>query len=141
MDPQEPAEQSPTSPSTPISPPFWHSEGQEPPAPADGAGGRRASTPGGIRLEDHTDEDSERGRACWAKSVAVRDHVVVGSGLGAYVVYNCVVETANVGARRRGASVADFASGGPHYRPQEVRPHAFPLNAGSSITGTRNSTP
>lgn len=96
MDPQEPAEPSPTSPSTPLSPPFWHSEGQEP--LADSSSSKPASAPGGIRLEDHTDEDSERGRACWARSVAVRDHVVVGSGLGAYVVYGCVVEAANVRA-------------------------------------------
>jgi hypothetical protein len=97
MDPQEAAEPppaSPTSPSTPISPPFWHSEGQEP-LPAATSAARPA---GGIQLEDHTHEDSERSKACWARSVAVRDHVVVGSGLGAYVVYNCVVETANVGA-------------------------------------------
>jgi hypothetical protein len=98
MDPQEAAEQSPTSPSTPISPPFWHSEGLELPAPAPAATSSASATSGGIRLEDHTDEDSERGRACWAQSVAIRDHVVVGSGLGAYVVYTCVVETAKVGA-------------------------------------------
>ena len=94
---------SPTSPATPISPPFWHAEGQELPAPAN-SGIPRPAPQGGIRLEDHTAEDSERGRACWARSVAVRDHVVVGSGLGAYVVYNCVVETANVcPIRLRGA--------------------------------------
>jgi hypothetical protein len=100
MDPQEAAESSPTSPSTPISPPFWHSEGQELPVPTDDTR-RIPSASGGIRLEDHTDEDSEHSKACWAKSVTIRDHVVVGSGLGAYVVYNFVVETANVSAQHQ----------------------------------------
>jgi len=96
MDPQQAAESSPTSPtspSTPISPPFWHSEGQELPPPADISSRKPRSS--GIQLEDHTHEDSEHSKACWARSVAIRDHVVVGSGLGTYVVYNCVVETAN----------------------------------------------
>ena len=114
MDPQEAAESSPTSPtspSTPISPPFWHSEGQELPPPADISSRKPRSS--GIQLEDHTHEDSEHSKACWAKSVAIRDHVVVGSGLGTYVVYNCVVETANVSAQDQHAvhtaqSMADF---------------------------------
>ena len=138
MDPQEAAEQSPTSPSTPLSPPFWHSEGQEP--LADSSTSKPASAPGGIRLEDHTDEDSERGRACWARSVAVRDHVVVGSGLGAYVVYNCVVETANVGALRHRARHADLLAGRPYHRPQEVRPNMPSIHKYSLIQGTQSST-
>jgi hypothetical protein len=92
MDPQDAAE---TSPSTPISPPYWHSEGQESLLPASVSS---TSPSSGIVLEDHTHEDSEHSKACWARSVAINDYVVVGSGLGTYVVYNCIVETANVSA-------------------------------------------
>lgn len=54
-----------------------------------------------IRLEDHTEEPSEHSGALWAKSVTVLDYVIVkGSktGVGAYVVWNCKVETLDVRA-------------------------------------------
>ncbi|GAB7347418.1 hypothetical protein MBLNU459_g4340t2 [Dothideomycetes sp. NU459] len=49
----------------------------------------------GISLENHDDEDHEIGRACWAKQVTVNDYVVVSgpTGIGAYVVWNCTVDT------------------------------------------------
>lgn len=48
-----------------------------------------------IQLEDHSDEYHEVGRACWAKHVTIEDYVVIGGGAiaGAYVVWNCTVET------------------------------------------------
>lgn len=52
-----------------------------------------------ILLEDHTDEGSEQCKALWARSVVVDDYVVVSGtapGLGAYVVWNCTVETLDV---------------------------------------------
>lgn len=52
-----------------------------------------------IGLEDHTDEDSEHCKVLWAKGVTIDDHVVVSGtapGLGAYVVWNCTVETLDV---------------------------------------------
>jgi hypothetical protein len=52
-----------------------------------------------IGLEDHTDEASESCRVLWAKGVTIDDHVVVSGtapGLGAYVVWNCTVETLDV---------------------------------------------
>ena len=52
-----------------------------------------------IRLEDHTEEPSEHSGALWAKSVTILDYVVVKgskSGVGAYVVWNCKVETLDV---------------------------------------------
>jgi hypothetical protein len=52
-----------------------------------------------IRLEDHTaDPDSETSRGLWARSVAIDDHVVVHgkSGVGSYVVWNCVIQTLDV---------------------------------------------
>lgn len=49
----------------------------------------------GILLENHDDEDHEIGRACWAKQITVNDYVVVSgpTGIGAYVVWNCTVDT------------------------------------------------
>ncbi|XHG02550.1 hypothetical protein AWENTII_005898 [Aspergillus wentii] len=49
-----------------------------------------------ITLEDHTeDPDSETSRGLWARSVSVDDHVVVQgkTGVGAYVVWNCMIQT------------------------------------------------
>lgn len=49
----------------------------------------------GISLENHDDEDHEIGRACWAKQITVNDYVIVSgpTGIGAYVVWNCTVDT------------------------------------------------
>jgi hypothetical protein len=52
-----------------------------------------------ISLEDHTAEGSEQCRVLWAKGVTIDDYVVVSGtapGLGAYVVWNCTVETLDV---------------------------------------------
>lgn len=52
-----------------------------------------------ITLEDHTeDPNSETSRGLWAKSVAIDDHVVVQgkTGVGAYVVWNCRIQTLDV---------------------------------------------
>lgn len=51
---------------------------------------------GGITLQDNTDGDDSRNRACWAKSVHIENHVVVGSGIGAFVTWNINVETLQV---------------------------------------------
>jgi hypothetical protein len=52
-----------------------------------------------ISLEDHTDEASEQCRVLWAKGVTIDQYVVVGQGVGAYVVWNCTVETLDVSLR------------------------------------------
>ena len=51
-----------------------------------------------ITLEDHTaDPDSETSRGLWARSVSIDDHCVVqGMGVGAYVVWNCTIQTLDV---------------------------------------------
>lgn len=56
-----------------------------------------------ITLEDHTeDPNSETSRGLWAKSVTIDDHVVVQgkTGVGAYVVWNCRIQTLDVRRRR-----------------------------------------
>lgn len=52
-----------------------------------------------ITLEDHTeDPNSESSRGLWARSVSVDDHAVVQgmTGVGAYVVWNCRIQTLDV---------------------------------------------
>lgn len=61
-----------------------------------------------ISLEDHTDEGSEQCRVLWAKGVTIDDYVVVSGtapGLGAYVVWNCTVETLDVSLPRAACEV------------------------------------
>lgn len=60
-----------------------------------------------ITLEDHTGSDSDRSGALWAKSVTIDDYVLVKgnrTGLGAYVVWNCKVQTLDVRTLPPGAS-------------------------------------
>lgn len=61
--------------------------------------------PAPISLEDHTDDGSEQCKALWAKGVTIDDYVVVSGsapGIGAYVVWNCTVETLDVSAAANG---------------------------------------
>lgn len=97
MEPQTPADD--VHASHPTSPPYWQTD---PHTESRSARNHRLSSSlkaKQIRLEDHTDEDSEQWRALWAKSARIDDYVVVSGtapGIGSYVVFNCVVETANV---------------------------------------------
>jgi hypothetical protein len=84
-----------------IVPPYWRHY----------RGGSRASVssfeaPRGnpITLEDHTaDSTCETNRGLWASGVRIDDHVVVEgkSGVGAYVVWNCKIDTLDVRGRHR----------------------------------------
>ena len=51
-----------------------------------------------IRLEDHS--EAADSKHLWAKHVAIDDYVIIGSppAIGAYVVWNCTVETLDVSA-------------------------------------------
>lgn len=57
---------------------------------------------GAITLEDNTDGEDPKNKACWAKSAYIEDHVVVNgnygrkTGIGAFVVWNITVETLRV---------------------------------------------
>jgi hypothetical protein len=96
---------SPTNSATlsPLSPVYWPTE------EVSGPGRPRAESGSSvgpqIRLLDHTDEDSEQFRACWARSAQIPDWIVVGASsgfrsIGSYVVFNCVIETVNVSRDR-----------------------------------------
>ncbi|KAF2154638.1 PX-domain-containing protein [Myriangium duriaei CBS 260.36] len=75
------------------SPPFWKVHGRS----VSGASfmSNRGGRPTPIQLEDHSEESHDQGRACWAKHVTIDDYTVVTgtTGIGAYVVWNCTVET------------------------------------------------
>ena len=54
---------------------------------------------GAITLQDNTDEQDAKNKACWARSVYIEDHVVINgsrTGIGAFVVWNITVETLHV---------------------------------------------
>lgn len=99
-----------TSPSV-TSPPYWSAQ-------ASGAQGHHRAPsnmsaesvlpPGAITLQDNEYDDGpdggnvygrDRNRACWARSVHVKDYVLVNgstTNIGAFVVWNIRVETLNV---------------------------------------------
>ena len=79
-----------------VVPPYWQHHGRH--------ASRMSSYstdghPTPISLEDHTEDGSEQSKGLWAKGVTIDDYVVVSGtapGLGAYVVFNCTVETLDV---------------------------------------------
>ena len=80
-----------------------------------------------ISLEDHTESYSESSNALWAKSITIEDYVIVkGSrtGVGAYVVWNCIVETLDVrtwkSLRSMPSSLTDIKGG-----PMTIRKRYF----------------
>lgn len=93
-----------------VVPPYWqrhersasyrstHSTDHGPPTP--------------IRLEDHTDEQSEHGKSLWAKQVAINDYVIVGNAttpaLGAYVVWTVTVDTLDGGPMKINKRYSEF---------------------------------
>ncbi|KAF2835478.1 PX-domain-containing protein [Patellaria atrata CBS 101060] len=81
-----------------ITPPFWQSHQRNDSTFSHASYENRTSNP--IRLEDHTDDTSEQTKACWARHVTIDDYVIISGnapGVGAYVVWNCTVETLDGG--------------------------------------------
>jgi len=67
--------------------------------------------PGAITLQDNTDGEDDKNRACWARSVHIDDYVVVNgskTGIGAFVVWNIKVETLNGGSMRIRKRYSEF---------------------------------
>ncbi|EDU46095.1 PX domain containing protein [Pyrenophora tritici-repentis] len=91
-----------------VSPPYWQQQHQRhsylSTYSADGH-------PTPISLEDHTDEGSDHCKVLWAKGVTIDDYVVVSGsapGLGAYVVWNCTVETLDGGPMKIRKRYSEF---------------------------------
>lgn len=54
---------------------------------------------GAIILQDNTDGEDSKNKACWAKSVHIDDFVILNgsrTGIGAFVVWNITVEMLHV---------------------------------------------
>lgn len=85
-----------------IVPPYWQAHDRHLSAHSDNGNGHGAANgprPSPIRLEDHTDAGSEQCKALWAKCVTIDDYVIISGSapaLGAYVVWNCTVDTLDV---------------------------------------------
>lgn len=78
-----------------------------------------------IGLEDHTEDDSEHCKALWAKGVTIDDYVVVSGtapGIGAYVVWNCTVETLDGGPMKIRKRYSEFEE--LHTKLLQTFPHA-----------------
>lgn len=99
--PPPPAIEPRTKAERPVSgvvPPYWRHQRNFSRASLASADTARSSKPA-ITLEDHTtDPDSATTRGLWAKSVTIDEHVVVSgrTGVGAYVVWLCNVQTLDV---------------------------------------------
>lgn len=80
------------------SPPYWSQSHQRTPSNIS----VESIAAGAITLEDNTNAEDPKNKACWAKSVYIEDHVVINgnygrkTGIGAFVVWNITVETLRV---------------------------------------------
>lgn len=81
-------------PTTPVSPPYWQHQRSISHASVDSD----ARAPP-ISLEDHTEAQDDASGGLWAKDITIEDYVIVrggSTGVGAYVVWNCRVQTLEV---------------------------------------------
>jgi hypothetical protein len=82
------------SPST-LSPPYWQHQRASSQSSVDST----ICSPA-ISLEDHTQTRDGTSATLWAKDITIEDYVIVrggSTGIGAYVVWNCTVQTLDVG--------------------------------------------
>ncbi|EXJ88316.1 hypothetical protein A1O1_05246 [Capronia coronata CBS 617.96] len=92
-----------------------------------------------IILEDHTESRAASRAALWAKSITIDDYVIVhGSppGIGAYVVWNCKVQTLDGGPmtiRKRYSEFAELRSRLIRAFPQSTKTSLPPLPPKSAI--------
>ena len=92
-----------------------------------------------IRLEDHTEPDSETHGCLWARSVTIDDYVIVRgnhTGIGAYVVWTCKVLTLDGGPmviRKRYSEFDELRQKLLHAFPQSTKKSLPPLPPKSAI--------
>ena len=80
-----------------IVPPYWQAHDRS--VSRLSCHSENGARPTPILLEDHTDAGSEQCKALWARHVTIDDYVIISGSapaLGAYVVWNCTVETLDV---------------------------------------------
>ncbi|KAF2030082.1 PX-domain-containing protein [Setomelanomma holmii] len=108
---------------TSVVPPYWQRHERHASRMSSYSTDNGRPTP--ISLEDHTDEGSEQCRVLWAKGVTIDDYVVVSGtapGLGAYVVWNCTVETLDGGPMKIRKRYSEFED--LHQKLVQTFPHA-----------------
>ncbi|KAH8725356.1 Phox homologous domain-containing protein [Phaeosphaeriaceae sp. PMI808] len=106
-----------------VVPPYWQRHQRQPSRMSSHSTDNGQPTP--ISLEDHTDEGSDQCRVLWAKGVTIDDHVVItgtAPGLGAYVVWNCTVETLDGGPMKIRKRYSEFED--LHQKLIQTFPHA-----------------
>lgn len=117
-----------------LSPPYWQHQRS-----ISSATQVSVDRPPAITLEDNTQPNSPSQSGLWAKTVSIEDYVVVRgnpAGLGAYVVWNCRVQTLDGGPmtiRKRYSEFEDL-----RYRlvtafPQSTKKSLPPLPPKSAI--------
>ncbi|KAF2682750.1 hypothetical protein K458DRAFT_54541 [Lentithecium fluviatile CBS 122367] len=109
-----------------IVPPYWQTHDRS--VSRLSCHSENGSRPTPIRLEDHTDAGSEQCKALWARHVTIDDYVIISGSapaLGAYVVWNCTVETLDGGPMKIIKRYSEFED----LRKKLVR--TFPHAAGS----------
>lgn len=78
-----------------VSPPYWPHKRTE-----SHASQTSLPAPPPISLEDNTAPESPTKSSLWARSITIDDYVIVNgnpTGIGAYVVWNCIVQTLDGG--------------------------------------------
>ncbi len=120
--------------SSQISPPYWLHRRS-----VSSATQLSVERPPPITLADNTQPESPSQSALWAKSVAIEDYVVVRgnpTGLGAYVVWNCRVQTLDGGPmviRKRYSEFEDLRQKLVKAFPQSTKKSLPPLPPKSPI--------
>lgn len=122
---QDRASSSITSPVT--SPPYWNSSHQRSVSNIS----VESIAAGAITLQDNTDGEDAKNKACWAKSVYIEDHTIVNerrTTIGAFVVWNITVETLRVGSTSRNHIFMAYA--------HSHRVHLFEFESGTPSSTT-----
>jgi PX domain len=124
----------PNRPSAQLSPPYWQHQ-----RTVSSATQISLDRPPPISLEDNTQPDSPSQSGLWAKAVAIEDYVIVRgnpTGLGAYVVWNCKVQTLDGGpmtVRKRYSEFEDLRHKLVNAFPQSTKKSLPPLPPKSAI--------
>ena len=117
-----------------LSPPYWQHQRS-----VSSATQVSLDRPPPISLEDNTQPDSPSQSALWAKSISIDDYVVVRgnpAGLGAYVVWNCRVQTLDGGPmtiRKRYSEFEELRQRLVKAFPQSTKKSLPPLPPKSAI--------
>jgi hypothetical protein len=119
--------------SAPTPPPYWK------PSRTSSLEDLSSLRPPPITLEDHTLSREASRAALWAKSVSINEYVIVRGnplGTGAYVVYNCTVQTLDGGPltiRKRYSEFDDLRAKLTKAFPQSTKSSLPPLPPKSAV--------